>query len=120
MEIQEALAIIRKLADGMNPDTGEVLHTDSLYRNPSAVRALNRAAGALEFQYQRENARRFLPSNAGKPWSNQEDAEICDEIRRGLGFADIAKNHNRTVGSIVARLVRLGTIGAAPQSRRTA
>jgi hypothetical protein len=65
-----------------------------------------------EFQQERERARRFLPSNAGKPWSNQEEAEVCDEIRRGLGFTDIAKKHNRTVSSTVARLVRLGTIRA--------
>jgi hypothetical protein len=120
MEIQEALAVIRKLADGMHPETGDVLDRDCLYRHPQAVRALHRAAGALEFQQERERARRFLPSNAGKPWSNQEEAEVCDEIRRGLGFTDIAKNHNRTVGSIVARLVRLGTIRAGAQSRRTA
>ncbi len=120
MEIQEALAVIRKLADGMHPETGAVLPSDCLYHHPQAVRAMHRAVGALEFQEERERARKFLPKNAGKAWSNQEDAQICDEIRRGMSFERIAEMHNRTNGSIVARLVRLGKISADPQARKTA
>ena len=120
MEIQEALAILRKLVDGVHPETGEILQTDCLYRHPQAVRAMQRAVSALEFQREHEHPKRFLPSNAGKSWSSQEDVQICEEIRRGLGFGEIAKIHNRTAGSIVARLVRLGTIAAGPQARKLA
>ena len=49
MEIREALTIVRKLADGVHPETGEVLQEDCLYNHPHAVRALHRAIGALEF-----------------------------------------------------------------------
>jgi hypothetical protein len=42
MEIQEALAIIRKLVGGIHPETGETLQTDCLYRHPQAVRAMQR------------------------------------------------------------------------------
>ena len=31
MEIREALTIVRKLADGVHPETGEVLQSDCLY-----------------------------------------------------------------------------------------
>jgi hypothetical protein len=120
MEIQEALAVIRKLADGMHPETGAALPADCLYHHPQAVRAMHRAIGALEFQEGRERARKFLPKNAGKAWSNQEDAQICDEIRRGMSFERIAEMHNRTNGSIVARLVRLGKISAGSQVRQSA
>ena len=48
MEIREALTIVRKLADGVHPETGEVLQEDCLYNHPHAVRALHRAIGALE------------------------------------------------------------------------
>jgi len=67
MEIREALTIVRKLADGVHPETGEVLQTDCLYNHPQAVRALHRAVEALEFQDERERTKRFLPRNAGKP-----------------------------------------------------
>jgi hypothetical protein len=120
MEIQEALAIVRKLADGTHPETGAALPSDCLYQHPQAVRALHRAAVALEFQEERERTKRFLPKNAGKAWSSQEDAQICDELRQGISFDQIAHIHSRTTGSIVARLVRLGKISAGQQLRRTA
>jgi len=120
MEIQEALAVVRKLADGMHPETGELLPGDCLYQHTQAVRAMHRAMAALEFQEERERAKKFLPKNAGKAWSHQEDAEICDEIRRGISFERIAEMHSRTNGSIIARLVRLGKISAGPQVRKSA
>ena len=120
MEIQEALAVIRKLADGIHPETGVALSGDCLYHHPQAVRALHRAMAALEFQEERERARRFLPKNAGKPWTNQEDAKICEELRRGMNFEQIAQLHSRTNGSIISRLVRLGKIAAGPPEKKTA
>ena len=60
MEIQEALAVIRKLADGVHPETGAVLPADNLYQHPQSVRAMHRAMGALEFQAERERAKKFL------------------------------------------------------------
>ena len=120
MEIQEALDIVRKLAGGMHPETGKTLESNSIYDHPQAVRALHCAIVALEFQQERERTRRFLPANAGKMWCDQEDAQICDELRRGVNFEGIARAHNRTVGSIIARLVRLGKISAAPQTSKSA
>lgn len=120
MEIQEALAILRKLADGVHPETAEILQQDCLYNHPQAVRALHRAAAALEFEQERERVKKFLPSNAGKSWSSQEDSQICDELRRGMTFEQIARVHNRTNGSIISRLVRLGKISAGPQAKKTA
>ncbi|HET8826352.1 MAG TPA: hypothetical protein VFM77_14535 [Terriglobales bacterium] len=114
MEIHEALEVIRKLADGLHPETGQAVNGDSMYQNPRAVRALNRAVLALEFQQAKEHARHSLPANAGKPWSNNEDAQICEELRRGVNFQEIARTHGRTMGSIVARLIRLGKISAQP------
>lgn len=120
MEIQEALEIVRKLANGVHPETGAMLARDSPCQHPQAIRALNRAVGALEFQHERERARTSLPANAGKPWSGQEDTLICDELKRGINFQEIARSHGRTVGSIVARLIRLGKISAATHTRKTA
>lgn len=120
MEISEALEIMRKLANGQHPESGLVITNDSLLQHPQAIRALNRAVGALEFQLERERARRSLPANAGKAWSTHEDAQICDELRRGINFQEIARIHCRTAGSIVARLIRLGKISAGGPARKSA
>jgi hypothetical protein len=120
MDIPEALNIVRKLAAGVDPESGRALPRESMYQHPQSVRALHYAIAALEFQQERERTRRFLPANAGKVWTDQEDAQICDELRRGTNFEGIARAHNRTVGSIIARLVRLGKISATPQTSKTA
>jgi DNA-binding NarL/FixJ family response regulator len=111
MEIQEALRIMRALADGVNPETGEAMTTDSVYQYAPAVRALHQAVSALEFMEERLRNKRSLPSKAGKSWSRAEDQQVCEELRRGIDFHQIAKTHNRSVGSIIARLVKLGKIG---------
>ena len=111
MEIQEALKIMRALADGISPETGEMLTADLVYQYAPVVRAFHRAVGALEYLEEGERARRTVQANAGKSWSRAEDEQLCEELRKGIDFHQIAKTHNRTIGSIVARLVKLGKIG---------
>jgi hypothetical protein len=111
MEIQEALRIMRALADGVNPGTGEALVADAVYQDAPVVRAFHRAVSALEYLQERERSRKTPPANAGKSWSRAEDQQVCEELRRGIDFHQIAKTHNRTIGSIVARLVKLGQMG---------
>jgi hypothetical protein len=120
MEIVEALKIMRALADGVNPESGEVLVADSIYQNPQNVRALHRAVSALEYAEEREKNKRLLPQNAGRSWSREEEQHVCDELRNGINFQEIARMHNRFIGSIVARLVRLGKIEARPSPDKAA
>jgi hypothetical protein len=107
MEIHEALEIVRKLADGVHPDTGRILPGDSLFQHPQAVRALQYAVDALETQDQRRRARSSRPPNAGKPWTDDEDQRLSEELRRGISLQEIASAHSRRVGSIVARIMRM-------------
>src|SRR5436309_9272940 len=54
MDIQEALKIMRALANGKNPENGEALEESSVCRRPQTVRALNRAISALVAEQGRE------------------------------------------------------------------
>ena len=102
MEIQEALRIMRALADGVNPGTGEALMADAVYQNAPVVRAFLRAVGALEYLQERERSRKTPAATGGTSWSRAEDQQVCEELRRGIDFHQIAKTHNRPIGSIVA------------------
>ena len=62
MDIHEALKIMRALAAGTNPETGEAFEADAVYRKPSVVKTLNRALSALVKQEEREG---FKPTNTG-------------------------------------------------------
>jgi hypothetical protein len=107
MELKEAIATVRALADGLNPTTREPLDPNDACRQPQAVKALNRAIGALLAQQDREQRN---PANGGRAWSRAEDKQVCDEVGQGKDINDIAKAHNRTVPAIAARLVKLGKV----------
>jgi len=116
MEIQNALKILRALANGIHPETSEALPPDSVCRNPQTVKALNRAVSALVSADEWVKNR---PANAFRYWTRAEEARICEELTQGLDFEQIAKAHDRTVGSIVARLAKLGKItpkGSSPKA----
>ena len=117
MAIQDALKIMRALANGANPETGEALEADSICRKPGIVKALNKSIAALVAAQERERVR---PKNAFRTWTRAEDAQVCEAVRKGIPLDEIAKAHNRTVASIVVRLVKLGKIAAQPPSPKAA
>ena len=70
MDIIKAREIIRTLADGVDPTTGEVLPKESVYNSPDVIRALFVVLDATS------PAQAYLNDpyrNAGKPWTDAED-----------------------------------------------
>ena len=120
IETQEALAIVRRLADGQHPETGAALSSDSLYRQPQTMRALQRAVGALERQQRREKIRSFSTPNAGKPWTESEDEQLAEKLGLGMTVQQMAVAHRRGEGSIVARILYLRQKKAATGSQKVA
>jgi hypothetical protein len=84
---------------------------DAVYQCAPVVQAFHGAVGALEYVQDRERSKKAAPAHAGKSWSRAGDQQVCEELRRGIDFHQIAKTHNRTIGSIIARLVKLGRTG---------
>lgn len=103
MDIGRAKEIVRTLADGVDPTTGEVLPDESVYNSPEVIRALF----TLLEQVNSETAKDPL-RNAGKPWTDIEDDKLRDEYLSNLKISDIAKEHGRTYGAIESRLEHLG------------
>ncbi len=74
MDIQEALKIMRALANGKNPENGEALEESTVCRQPQTVRATNRAISALVAEQGRETKR---PRNAFRTCEAGEIGEDC-------------------------------------------
>jgi len=110
METSEVIKIIEALAKGIDPVTGEVFPDESPYNHPRVIRALFQALKALERVSERERRERNLPSNAGKPWSPDEDRLLVEAFDSRIPLRQIAAKHDRTEGGIASRLVRLGKI----------
>jgi hypothetical protein len=127
MDDQKALSIVSALANGVNPLSGEVFPADSPYQSPDIVRALFVAVRALETGSnaistplrtpQPPRNRPDLPSNVGKPWTQEEDQRLLAEFDRGRSPRELAKSHGRTLAGVEARLEKHGRL--QPQQRVT-
>jgi hypothetical protein len=110
MDTSKALEIVRALADGTDPYTGEVYPPESPYQNAETVRALFTAIDALERAERRKKRKRALPERAGQPWDDEEDSVLIKRFKEGVGVKEIAVEHKRTEGAILSRLEKLGKI----------
>ena len=113
MDITEARKILRALAEGADPFTGEILDGEGLWANAKVVRALYLAVQQLEppsNSEQKPATARTIPSAAGKPWPASEDSALRQSHSSGASVRDLAKLHGRTKGAIASRLRRLGLV----------
>lgn len=112
MNQSEALSIVRALADGVDPASGEAFPEGSAYQRADTVRALFTAAQALEQAERSERRRVELPAKTGQPWSEEEDRQLLAAFDAGRGLAELAGAHQRTQTGIRARLVKYGRLAA--------
>ena len=110
MTPHEAQRVIDALADGADPDTGELFPEESILLKPAVIRALFLASRALEAARNTAAAAREQPAQAGKPWSKEEDQRLLDAFDRGDDLAALTASHARSKGGIASRLVHLGRI----------
>jgi hypothetical protein len=110
MSITDARRIIEALAQGIDPDTGEILPQDSLLQRPLVIRALFSAAQALAAVERKKKQADSQPSHAGSAWAEEEDRRLLDAFDQGATVNQLAHSHGRSRGGIAARLVRLGRI----------
>jgi len=110
MEKIEALKIIRALAEGVDPQTGEVFSDDSPYQNAQIVRALFAATDAPEIALKKKMKKRNLPERTGKPWADDESQLLIKQFDDGLPITEIAREHKHTSGAIKVKLEKLGKL----------
>lgn len=110
MEQTQALEIIRSLASGADPSTGEVLAADSVCQQPDVIRALHLAATALQQAATTARKNQGLPPATGKPWTADEDQQLIAAFESGSTPKQLAAAHQRTNGAVRSRLMKLGKL----------
>jgi len=129
MEVSRAKEVLRSLADGRDPTTGEQFPANSPYQQADTVRALFMAVDALDNSARRARRQTLRPEGApqrpidpnrpkiGASWSPEEEQQLRDAFAAHKPIPEIAAAHGRTQGAITARLVKLGLIEAPATNR---
>ena len=107
MDILYATELLKGLADGVNPLTGEQLDSQDSCNQPDIIRALHTAVSVMEKKAERAKQ---LPENAGKPWSVEDEGVLNEMFDRGCSSKEICGYFKRTKGAIASRLARMGKI----------
>lgn len=116
MELTEARSIIRTLAQGVDPLTGEVFAADCPYNHPRIIRALftvydhaRATRGSIgPVERRQRNLERGLPGNAGLPWSDEDRAKVASGFGDGQTIEVLAAQLERTRSAIQSELIRQG------------
>lgn len=119
MEAQKAAEIIRALADGRDPITGEAFPPDSPYQQADTVRALFVALEVLKRQKHVRGKRPGDPNRPkmGAPWTPDEEQQLRDGFAAQKTIPELAAMHGRTASAITSRLVKMGLIEEDPSDR---
>ena len=119
MELNRAKEIIKTLADGVDPVTGEVLPQESPYNDPNVIRALftvlesvrdDKKPRKTNEQKQQDNIKSGRPRNAGLPWTDEVKMEVASKFRNGISVNALSRHFERTQGAIVSELMKQGLI----------
>ena len=118
METAKTVEILKALAEGIDPGTGEQFPAGSPYQHPDTVRALFAAIRGLENPAPRpaktDAPQKPGPENAGRPWSQEEDSRLGQAYDSGKSIEELAQMHKRSKWAIESRLARMGKIPAPP------
>jgi len=117
--------IIKALAKGHNPITGELISDDSVLSDPIIIRALFAASEAMnsnnktseprfassqKISKEEQNIQEGRPKNHGLPWSSEQKNELINKFKNGSSVEELTLFFERTRGSINGVLFNEGLI----------
>jgi len=115
MELTQTRYIVKTLAQGVHPSTGEVFPPESPYNDPEVIRAL---FSILEIVKQSKTPRKSIeerrqqnlelgrPGNTGLPWTEDDRATVKSGFLDGMTVDKLAANLERSSAAIVAEVIR--------------
>ena len=115
MDAIETRTIIKTLAQGVDPNTGEDFPPESPYNDPKIIRALfhvvdlawqpGRSKLSLD-ERRKRNIDRGLPRNAGLPWTDEDRSAAAEGFKGGKTIRELADSLERSLTAINAELIR--------------
>ena len=107
MNLEKVLSNLSALANGVNPQTGEIID-EGIFNDPEIIRTLFHAVELIKSQPSPK--KKVLPENAGKKWDVEEDEKLVNLFKETQEISLIMNEMKRTKASIISRLAKLGLI----------
>jgi hypothetical protein len=114
--LQRAKQVLRRLVEGIDPETGEELPNDTVLHRAEVIRALLTSVEVVEEVSQRAGRRAQLPPSVGQRWSEDDERRLTEAFQAGQTIEILASNHGRTVNAIKSRLESLGLLTASQRT----
>ena len=121
MELNESQNIVKTLAQGIHPTTGEVFPPESPYNDPRVIRALFSMLESAKYskkprkspeERRQENLELGRPRNSGLPWTEHDRGLVASGFQEGMTVAKLATTLERSSASIVAEVIRQDLVPA--------
>ena len=111
MTTDRATEILRCMANGVDPITGEILETDHPCNSPEVVRALCTAIRAMSGTDNADTShyvRKNVKLNAGRPWTDADLDALKSMYQDGDSMDSICAKLQRRERGVLKQLERLG------------
>jgi hypothetical protein len=117
-----AIEILKCLANGIDPETGEEIPKDSIAHRPETIRALYKLADELSSKQLgskkklsdeeriQKNIELGRPPRSHFPWTDQERAELDSLFKSGYSVEDLSTKFQRTSVAVAIQLEKMGLI----------
>jgi hypothetical protein len=101
------IEIIIKLANGIDPITGEILPDQSPYNNPIIIRSL---FNLLKIKTSQTKSKQINTKykNAGLPWNDELENDLLAIFKEGKTITELSNYFERSEGAITSKLSHLG------------
>ena len=118
MTNKRVIEILKCMADGIDPITGEVLGAEHICNYPDVIRALHAAVQSMSVNDEADGimyARKNGKLNAGRPWTDEERMELERMYQDGMPMSVICEMLQRRERGIRKQLAYLGLIDSGEQ-----
>ena len=118
----DTVEVLKCLANGIDPETGEELPKDSVAHRPEVIRAFygladelsNRQSGTKKKQTEAERIQKNIeigrPPRSHFPWTEQERSELDSLFKSGYSVEDLSAKFQRTSVAVASQLEKMGLI----------
>ncbi|CAI1184966.1 Uncharacterised protein [Serratia quinivorans] len=115
--------LLRALANGVNPDTGELLKPASMASSPEAIRLLFALAEEFQSETERQKKTKLTPEERRQknifegrpaksyfPWDEEEKLRLQESHAAGMTLEIMSSEFERSTWGIAVQLQKMGLI----------